>query len=157
MVEAIFITSKVGSSVFIDAPVERVFSRITQHDSCNDWLEFVSSATYTSREKTGVGASAHHSGQIMGRKMEWDGRVIEWAENDSIVWQAMSGTPEAMRMKAVNRVEKEGEGTRYSLELEYMPPYSILGRIMDLIMIKRKLRKMVQHSTQNLKRVLEQL
>jgi len=89
--------------------------------------------------------------------MEWDGRVIEWAENDSIVWQAMSGTPEAMRMKAVNRVEKEGEGTRYSLELEYMPPYSILGRIMDLIMIKRKLRKMVQHSTQNLKRVLEQL
>ncbi len=92
----------------------------------------------------------------MGKKMEWDGRVIEWAENDSIVWQAMSGTPEAMRMKAVNRVEKEGKGTRYFLEVEYMPPYSILGRIMDLIMIKRNVRKMVQHSTQNLKRVLEQ-
>ena len=104
-----------------------MFSRITQHDSCNDWLEFVSSARYTSSEKTGVGASAHHSGQVMGKKMEWDGRVIEWAENDSIVWQAMSGTPEAMRMKAVNRVEKEGKGTRYFLEVEYMPPYSILG------------------------------
>src|SRR5438477_3435346 len=151
---AIFITTKVGSSVFIDAPVERVFSRITQHDSCNDWLEFISSASYTSKEKTGVGVSAHHSGQVMGRKMDWDGRVIEWAENDSIVWQATSGTPQAMKMKAMNRVEKEGEGTRYSLEVEYMPPYSILGRIMDLVMIKRNMREMVQHSTRNLKRIL---
>ena len=149
-------TTKVGSSVFIDAPLEKVFSRIAQHDICNDWLEFVSSARYTSREKTGVGVSAHHWGQVMGRKMELDGRVIGWAENDSIVWQAISGTPEAMRMKAVNRVEKEENGTRYSLEVEYVPPYSILGRIMDPIMIKRKIQKMVQHSTQNLKRILEQ-
>src|SRR2546426_3467800 len=152
----IFIMTKVGSRVFIDAPVEKVFSRITQHDICNDWLEFVSSARYTTKEKTGVGASAHHWGQVMGRKMEWDGRVIEWAENDCIVWQAISGTPQAMRMKAVNRVEKEENGTRYSLEVEYTPPYSILGRIMDLVMIKRNIRKMVQHSTQNLKRILEQ-
>ena len=91
----------------------------------------------------------------MGKKMEWDGRVIEWAENDRIVWQAISGTPEAMRMKAVNRVVKEANGTRYSLEVEYRPPYSIFGRIMDPIMIKRNIRKMVQHSTQNLKRILE--
>ena len=102
-----------------------------------------------------MGVSAHHSGQVMGRKMEWDGRVIEWAENDSIVWQATSGTPQAMKMKAMNRVEKEREGTRYSLEVEYMPPYSILGKLMDLVMIKRNMRGMVQHSTQNLKRILE--
>src|SRR2546428_8487605 len=38
----------------------------------------------------------------------------------------------------------------------HLPPYSILGRIMDLIVIKRNIRKMVQHSTQNLKRILEQ-
>jgi len=156
LVRGDFITTKVGSSVFIDAPLEKVFSRIAQHDICNDWLEFVSSARYTSKEKTGVGVSAHHWGQVMGRKMEWDGRVIEWAENDSIVWRAISGTPKAMKMKALNRVEKEGDGTRYSLEVEYMPPYSILGRIMDPIMIKRNIRKMVQHSTQNLKRILEQ-
>src|SRR2546425_10648822 len=155
-IEEIFITTKVEASVLIDAPVEKVFSRIAQHDSCNDWLEFVSSARYTSKEKTGVGVSAHHWDQVMGRKMEWDGRVIEWAENDCIVWQAISGTPQAMRMKAVNRVENEGNGTRYSLEVEYMPPYSILGRIMDLVMIKRNIRKMVQQSAQNLKRILEQ-
>src|SRR5256886_9619194 len=109
-------TTKVGSSVFIDAPLEKVFNRIAEHDICNDWLEFVSSARYTSKEKTGVGVSAHHSGQVMGRKMEWDGRVIEWAENDSIVWQAISGTPEAMRMKAVNRVEKRSEERRVGKE-----------------------------------------
>jgi len=103
------LATRIGLSVFINAPVERLFTRVARHDSCNDWLEFVSSASYMSREKTGVGTSAHHSGRVMGRVMEWDGRVIEWAENDCIVWQAISGTPQAMRMKAVNRVEKEGE------------------------------------------------
>src|SRR2546426_9146178 len=103
----IFIMTKVESRVFIDAPVERVFGRITQHDICNDWLEFVSSARYISKEKTGVGASAHHWGRVMGRKMEWDGRVMEWAEKGSIVWQPISGRPQAMRMKAMNGVEHE--------------------------------------------------
>jgi len=39
---------------------------------------------------------------------KWSGMegVIEWAENDSIVWRAISGTPKAMKMKALNRVEK---------------------------------------------------
>lgn len=136
--------------------MERVFTRVAHHDNCNDWLEFVSSASYTSREKTGVGTSAHHSGRVMGRKMEWDGRVIEWTENSSIVWEATSGPPQAMRMKAVNRVEKDGDGARFSLEVEYVPPYSIFGRMMDLLMIKRSMRKMVQRSTQSLKRILEQ-
>src|SRR2546425_11154535 len=117
-IEEIFITTKVESSVFIDAPVEKVFSRITQHDSCKDWLDFVSSARYTSKEKTGVGASAHHSGQVMGRKKEWDGRGIEWAEKESVVLQGIFGTTEAMRMKASKRVKKEGDGSGYSLEGE---------------------------------------
>jgi len=37
-------------------------------------------ARYTSKEKTGVGVSAHHWGQVMAEKMEWDGRVIEWGK-----------------------------------------------------------------------------
>jgi len=88
--------------------------------------------------------------------MEWDGRIIEWAENGRIVWEATSGTPGKMKMKAVNRVEKEGIGTRYSLEVEYAPPYSILGKIMDLVMIRRSLGKSIQSSNLNLKRISEQ-
>src|SRR3989449_10521807 len=79
--EAILITTKVGASGLIDAPLEKVFSRIAQHEICNDWLEFVSSARYTSTEKTGVGAPAHHYGKVMGRKVEGDGRCIEWSAN----------------------------------------------------------------------------
>lgn len=92
----------------------------------------------------------------MGRKMEWDGRITEWTENGRIVWQAISGTPQQMRMKAVNRVEKEGKGTRYSLEVEYEPPYSVLGKIMDRIMIRRTVARTIQKSNMKLKTSLEQ-
>ncbi len=61
-----------------------------------------------------------------------------------------------MRMRAVNRVEKEGGGTCYWLEVEYEPPYSIFGKIIDLIMIKRSVGKSIQNSSLNLKRILEQ-
>lgn len=150
------ITTRIGSSVFIHAPLEQVFSRVAKHDICSDWLEFVSTASYTSERRAGVGTSAHHSGRIMGRTMEWDGMITEWVENGRIVWEATTGTPKKMGMKAMNRVEKEGVGTRYSLEVEYEPPYSILGKIMDLIMIKRSLGKSIQSSNLNLKRISEQ-
>lgn len=103
-----------------------------------------------------MGASAHHLGKIMGRKMEWDGRIIEWAENERIVWQAITGQPERMRMTAVNWVRGEGDGTRYGVEVDYHPPYSVLGKIMDSMMIKRSIKKSLQTSTQNLKRIMEQ-
>jgi uncharacterized membrane protein len=103
-----------------------------------------------------VGTTAHHAGRIMGREMEWDGRIIEWTENARIVWQATSGLPQEMRMKAVNRVEKEGDGTRYWLEVEYEPPYSNVGKIMDLVMIKRSVGKSIQNSNLKLKRIVEQ-
>ena len=149
------LVTRLGSSIFIRAPVEKVFGRVAQHDRCNDWLEFVSKASYTSEQETGVGTSAHHLGQIMGRKMNWDGRIVEWVENDRIVWQANSGEPGKMRMKAVNWVKKDADGTRYGLEVEYVMPYSLLGKLMDAIKVRKAVAKSIQKSLERLKTVIE--
>src|SRR5712692_3367341 len=137
-------------SIVIHAPVDKVFRRIAQHDRCEDWLDFVSKASYNSEQRTGVGTSAHHWGKFMGRKMEWDGRIIEWVENERIVWQATSGQPERMHMKAFNRVKNEDGNTRYGLEVEYHLPYSILGEIMDAIMMRRAIRRSIGNSLEKL-------
>ncbi|MDA4127536.1 MAG: SRPBCC family protein [Thaumarchaeota archaeon] len=142
-------------SVVIHAPVDEVFRRIAQHDKCEDWLDFVSNVSYNSEQRTGVGTSAHHRGQIIGRKMEWDGRIIEWVENDRIVWEATSGQPKKMQMKALNWVKKEEDNTRYGLEVEYRPPYSILGKILDAIMLRRAIRRSINNSLEKLKAVVE--
>lgn len=85
------VLAKAEGSIVIHASVDKVFRRIAQHDRCKDWLDFVSNASYNSEQRIGVGTSAHHWGQIMGRKMEWDGEIIEWVEDAKIVWQATSG------------------------------------------------------------------
>ena len=148
--------TRVETSILIHSPLEEVFTRIAQHDHCSDWLVFVTSATITSEGRVGVGVSAHHLGKVMGRRMEWDGRIIEWVENERIVWQATSGLPERMEMMAINWVRGESDVTRYGLEVEYHAPYSVFGKIMDLMLIKRSIRKSIQTSTQNLKGILEQ-
>src|SRR6267143_808533 len=98
--------TRLGSSILIRAPIEKVFARVSQHDRCADWLELVSSASYTSEQRVGAGTSAYYTGQIMGRAMRWEGRVVEWVESERIVWQASSGEPK--RMKGSQLGEERG-------------------------------------------------
>ncbi len=147
--------AKAAGSIAIHASVEKVFRRIAQHDRCNEWLDFVSSASYTSKQSAGVGTSAHHWGQFMGRRMEWDGEIVEWVEDAKIVWLATSGQPKKMGMKALNWVTKEDGQTCYLLEVEYRPPYSILGKIMDAIVMRRAVMKSIEKSLERLRVVVE--
>ena len=147
--------AKAEGSIVIHAPVDKVFRRIAQHDRCEDWLDFVSNANYSSEQRRGVGTSAHHWGQIMGRRMEWDGKIIEWVEDARIVWQATSGQPKKMQMRAINWTKKEDGDTRYGLEVEYQPPYSLLGKAMDAIMMRRAIMRSIKNSLEKLKAVVE--
>jgi uncharacterized membrane protein len=91
----------------------------------------------------------------MGRKMEWDGKVTEWVEDDRIVWQATSGQPKKMQMKALNWVKMEEGNTRYGLKVEYWPPYSFLGKIIDAVMLRRAIKRSISNSLEKLKVVVE--
>ncbi len=146
---------KIGSDILIDAPVERVFARIAQHDSCEDWLVFVTHASYTTQQTTGAGTTAHHRGELAGRKMEWDGEIVEWAKDEKIVWRATSGAPKKMKMTAVNRVRPEEGKARYGLEMSYEMPYGLLGRLMDALLIRRRVREAIERSLRRLKAVVE--
>jgi uncharacterized membrane protein len=148
--------AKAEGSIVIHAPVDKVFRRIAQHDRCKDWLDFVSNANYNAEQRRGVGTSAHHWGQVMGRRMEWDGKIIEWVEDARIVWQATSGQPKKMQMRAINWAKKEDSGTRYGLEVEYQLPYSILGKVIDAIMMRRAIMRSIKNSLEKLKAVVEQ-
>lgn len=58
-------------------------------------------------------------------------------------------------MKSVNWATKEDDDTRYGLEVEYQPPYSILGKIMDVLMIRRAIKQSIKKSLEKLKDVME--
>jgi len=76
-------------------------------------------------------------------------------ENDSIVWRAISGTPKAMKMKALKSCREGGDGTPLLFRSEYIhPPHTqSLGRIMDPIMIKGTYGKWFNIQPKNLKRI----
>ncbi len=135
--------------------MERVFQRIAQHDRCDDWLVFVKRASYATAQTKGVGTEAHHEGEMLGRRMEWDGEVVEWVDNERIVWRATSGQAKRMKMMAYNWVKPEEGKARYSLEVRYEMPYSFIGRALDALWVRRRLREDLQKSVEQLKAVLE--
>ena len=67
----------------------------------------------------------------------------------------MSGRPEKMQMRAINWAKKEDGGTRYGLEVEYHPPYSILGKVIDAFMMRRAIMRSIKNSLEKLKAVVE--
>ncbi len=147
--------AEVKADILIDAPIERVFARIARHDRCEDWLVFVTQASYTTQQTSGAGTAAHHRGEVAGRKMEWDGEIVEWVKNEKIVWRATSGTPKKMKMIAVNRVTPEDGKSRYGLKISYEMPYGFLGRFMDAILVGRRVRDAIEKSLERLKAVVE--
>src|SRR5882762_7563030 len=61
-----------------------------------------------------------------------------------------------MRMKALNWVKREDGGTRYGSEVEYVLPYPLLGKLMDILMVKRAVARSIQKSLERLRTVVEE-
>ena len=61
-----------------------------------------------------------------------------------------------MRVKALNWVKREDGGTRYGLEVEYVLPYSLLGKLMDIIMVRRAVARSIQKSLERFRTVVEE-
>lgn len=148
--------ARVGASILIDAPREAVFRRMVQHDRCSDWLVFVPRASYATEQTRGVGTVARHEGEMLGRRMEWVGEVVDWVDDERVVWRATSGQPERMKMTAFNSVTPEGKKARYGLEIRYEMPYSFVGRVLDLLWVRRRLRQDLQRSLEQPKAAVEE-
>jgi len=53
-------------------------------------------------------------------------------------------------------VKREDGSTRYGLEVEYVLPYLLVGKLMDIIMVRRAVARSIQKSLERLRTVVEE-
>jgi len=111
-------------------------------------LDAIKRVEHTSKDKDGLGATAHATGETEGVKAEWDAETTEWKENEKIAWRSTAGN---LTMSSSTTLSPIKDGTKATFVMDYNLPYSILGKIIDRLWVRREIDKSVERSMKKLK------
>ena len=121
-------------------------------DRIPEWLDGVKEAEYTSKEKDGVGATANVVGEAAGIRVEFNVEITEYNKNERASWRTTAGNLTAIGVTALKPTEK---GTELTLMMDYDLPYSILGKIVDKLVVRKEMEEGFEAGLENLKKMLE--
>lgn len=144
-------------SIEIEASPEKVFAFITSekiNDVYKEWIEI----KWTSDVPVGVDSIAHCVGMGRQKGAEWDIKVTEFVKDKKITMRSMrSKESSKLALNSTNSftLEPTTKGTKVSYSIEYEMPWSVLGELIDELMVKRNMEKQNTKLLENLKKALE--
>ena len=121
-------------------------------DRIPEWLEGIKEAKYTSEEKEVVGATAHVVGETAGISVDFDIEITEYTKNSGASWRTTAGNFTAIGKTTLKPTEA---GTELTLLIDYDLPYSILGKIIDRLLVSRDMEQGFDNGLKKLKDTIE--
>ncbi len=143
---------RIESSVVINASPEKVFAKISDFETAPEWNDSLKEHKITSEKRKGVGVTFHTVSMMSGTRMESDAEVTEWIENERITFRSTAGN---VTFFGSNILKPVPGGTEHTMVGNYEMPYSILGKIIDKLMVSKEAEKSLESANQNLKNLLE--
>lgn len=146
---------KVTGSIEIEASPEKVFDFVTSEKMNNLIREFVE-GKWTSVGPVGVGSTAHYVGvneHNIGE--EWNAEVTEFAKNKKLIMHLTGTNKHSSDQTNYYVFEPTTKGTKLTISSEYEMPYSILGKLVDWLVVKRMVEKTGTKMLENFKAALE--
>ena len=150
--------TKIEGSVEIKAPIEKVFSFISNPK--NQEKMFVDSKFKIediSMQPDGVGTKFRLSAFMGGRnvKPHWH-EFTEFEEGRRIVSHEVKGGGGAMKSEDLTFVlGTTDKGTKLTIITDYEFPYSVLGKLVDTLAFKKAFELLVEGGTRRTKEILE--
>jgi len=102
-------------------------------------------------KRVGIGVRTRWYYKFYSYRFIWDDEVIEWKEFEKMAWRSIS-TWDMVDSFSLKPVNKE---TRLTYEIDYTPPYGILGRIWYRLFVHKHLEKHLEYTLLQMKRNAE--
>ncbi len=144
--------SAIENSIRIDAAPPQVWAVLADLEAVAHYNPLISAARRTSPNTAGVGASRHCDLIPKGWVKE---RVIAWEPVSAIEMELVESQWPVSFMKWRTMLAPEGTGTRVSQLMEYRVKFGVLGKLLDVLVMKRKLHKSIDEIFVNLKNYVE--
>jgi uncharacterized membrane protein len=148
--------SKVSRSVNISAPAEAVFAYYARPEHiAKTFPEDVKMKVtpINVKEGFGIGTIFRIEGDFGGRPLAWDMETVAYDINKMIQVKAING-PFKKNVITVN-FDSIPEGTKLTFEADYELGYSLLGKTIDKLRIKKEVEMGIERSCAAVKQYIE--
>ena len=142
---------KVGSSVEIHVPVERVIAFLEDWHNAEKWYEGIYDWKPTTEITTGNGARFSYKVKDLGWEIQYETELYDHVKNQAFKLRSIKG-PKVDEHYSFEPIEG---GTRVTYTMDYDVPLPVLGGLLDALVFKSLWARRVQATLQNLKRLLE--
>jgi uncharacterized membrane protein len=122
----------VNKSIVIGASVEKVFAYIDNPENLVDIWPSLLEVTDVEMTEKRIGDCYKWVYKIAGMRLSGESKVAEYEKNKRIVRKASGGASTTH----AHIFETEGQGTKYTLDVEYTIPVPILGKLAEPIIRK---------------------
>ena len=140
-------------------PPEKIWPMVFW-DRSPEWLGLIKEAKCTSEKRDTVSACYHLIGKVAGRKFEFDVEFTDFTENEQCSWRSISGDSTGfgtcIQASGTTTLTPIEGGTKMAIIMNYNLPYSILGWIIDKLVVGREMKKSVKKGQEKLKSILEE-
>jgi len=143
--------ARIEEAIEIGVPPNKVWPMLFW-DRLPEWLDAIKEAKYTSEDKDSVGATAQVVGETAGIRAEWDVEITEYIKSEKARWRTTGGNLTAIGLTTLEPIKA---GTKLTFVIDYDLPYSILGKIIDKLLVSREVEKGIKRGLGKLKSTLE--
>ena len=145
--------TRVVHSVEIKATVESAFSYISDGLNTPDWHPSIKVTKRTTDGPLGAGSKLRVEAVVGKRTYDWEQEVTEFIPNRSFKDTMISGPFRRFEDWAV--FEETDLGTRWTFGIIYELPGGVFGKLYDLLVIRKRVRRHHLEAMSRAKEILE--
>jgi len=149
------VLTRIEKSIVIEAPVEKVFDFVTNFDNFVKTQPPEMEMTVLSRDKgpDRVGFKVKVRAKFGGQVWEGEAETTELVKNKRHVVRQKGGG--LKKYEGTDLFEPTEKGTKWTAILEYELPYSLLGKVIDKLKVRKDIEKSMDYSTKKMKELIE--
>jgi ribosome-associated toxin RatA of RatAB toxin-antitoxin module len=121
--------------VRINAAPEKVWSVLADLEAVQYYNPLIAQTRYISVSREGVGASRHCDFKPKGFSKE---RVTDWVPNRLLGMEVVESSFPMAFTRWKTQLTEDGKGTLVTQDLEYEVKFGLLGKLMNVVMMKKK-------------------
>jgi ligand-binding SRPBCC domain-containing protein len=148
---------RIQVGVVIKAPVSNVWNYYTDIDKLQEWIPGgnIVKFEWLSPPPKSVGSRFRVSVRVAGRVSTWIAEMTEMVENKKSAYKLVEGDlklyEDSFEFEPVN------EETKVTDRINYELPYSLLGKLLDILTVENSIRSDMQAMLERLKTNVEKL
>lgn len=145
---------KLEESIDIAAPPENIWALITKRENVFKVDRLIKKFDYVGEQRSGVGAIFYMEKETQGRLIRSLCMFDSWEDNQKLAFHQFLGVDvKGMRVKYT--IEATKTGSRLRMMHEVTMPYRIIGKVIELLVIRPVMVKVGPEVVANIKKLSE--